>query len=59
MEYLNEIMFGVFILLIAAHFGLHFYFKAARKKLEKQRAAKKAELENECTDQTEKNTAKE
>jgi preprotein translocase subunit YajC len=29
-------MMGVFILLIAAHFGLHFYFKSVKRKKAKQ-----------------------
>lgn len=35
-NHIGEIMMGVFILLIAAHFGLHFYFKSVKRKKAKQ-----------------------
>lgn len=31
-HYIGEIMIGVTILLVAAHFGAHFYFKHKRRK---------------------------
>ncbi|BBN60082.1 hypothetical protein [Hydrogenovibrio marinus] len=42
MEYINEIAIGAVVVLLGAHFGLHLYFKAAKKKQDKQRAAKRA-----------------
>jgi|GEM_PF-2100020 cell division protein FtsB len=42
MEYINEIAIGAVVVLLGAHFGLHFYFKAIKKKQDKQRAAKRA-----------------
>ena len=42
MEYINEIAIGAVVVLLGAHFGLHFYFKAVKKKQDKQRAAKQA-----------------
>jgi hypothetical protein len=38
-NHIGEIMMGVFILLIAVHFGLHFYFKSVKRKKAKQRKA--------------------
>lgn len=42
MEYINQIAVGAVVVLLGAHFGLHFYFKAIKKKQDKQRAAKRA-----------------
>ncbi len=41
-NHIGEIAIGFFVLLIAAHFGLHFFFKAQRVKRDKQ-AQKKSE----------------
>lgn len=44
-NYIGEIAMVFFVLLIAAHFSLHFIFKAKRRKLDRERAAKKAEAQ--------------
>lgn len=31
-HYIDKIMIGVFVILILAHFGLHFYFKYVKHK---------------------------
>lgn len=39
-HHIGEIMIGVFGLLILVHFGLHFYFKAVKRKKEKKLSTK-------------------
>jgi len=34
-EHIGEIMIGVFVILIAAHFGLHFWMKYQKRKMQK------------------------
>lgn len=58
MEHINEIMMGVFVLLIAAHFGLHFYLKMVKKRQDKQRAQKKKAAEEAATQESEGDHAK-
>ncbi|WP_024851543.1 hypothetical protein [Hydrogenovibrio kuenenii] len=58
MEHINEIMMGVFVLLIAAHFGLHFYLKAVKKRQDKQRAQKKKDAAETAAQENEDDQAK-
>lgn len=40
-HHIGEIMIAVFVLLIAAHFGLHLYFKNVKRKKNAQKAAQR------------------
>ncbi len=35
-EHIGELAIGFFILLIIAHFGLHFFFKYKKKKMDQE-----------------------
>ncbi len=41
-NYIGEIAMGLFIFLLAIHFGVHFYFKAQKRKLRQKKKLKKA-----------------